>query len=180
MTQNEEWRHSRVKRAIFGGTGSLSRPSQPSPAWAALFHWLSPEDTFSLEEQRRRGGRRLGAGPEEWEKALGGGGDRGHLRVALEGCTCQGGASGSACNPDSHGGQEHTRAAGGRRLGQVQGGGRKASGTPKTGEQLEFHISLSTNRRAREGVVYGSLHPTKKEFLKTPADSEGRKRPVTF
>ena len=37
-----------------------------------------------LDKQRRRGGRRPGAGPEGREKALGGGGDRGHHRWHLK------------------------------------------------------------------------------------------------
>ena len=152
------------------GQDPLSRPSQPSPAWAALFHWPSPKGAFSLDKQRRRGGRRLGAGPEEREKALGGGGDRGHHRVALEGCTCQGGASGLlASRTHAEGrstpGQQEEESWGKFKV--VEG---RSQERLRPWDSCNFTLaSLQTEEPVR-GVVYGSLHPTKKEFLKTTAD----------
>lgn len=118
--------------------GLLSGPSQPSQACLG-----SPVSLVFLE--RCDGGwgtQRLGEGQERQEKALGGGGDRVHHRVALEGWTCQGRASGLAASWE-HG--EGGSKPGSRREKAGTGGSRaarKRSGAPKAlGAAGSSHLS---------------------------------------
>lgn len=74
------WR-DRIPITRICSPGPLNPPRLGQPCFTGLPRKMP---FLSLEEQRRRRGRRLGAGPEEREKALGGGGDRGHHRWHLK------------------------------------------------------------------------------------------------
>lgn len=161
------WR-DRIPITRICSPGPLNPPGPGQPCFTGLPRKMR----FSLDKQRRRGGKEAGGGAGRTGESSGWGRGQRSPPVALEGWTCQRGASGPLAS------RTHTegRSIPGKQEEEGWGkfkvvGGRSQECLRPWG-QLKFHISLSTNRGASEGAVHGSRHPTKQEFLKTPAYSE--------